>query len=212
MEYKADVRINEPFYLLRQSLELVNIAKQHKNPSPLIYASLECRIALEIMDLNLILSTVKPEDREQIMEDSKPKNGIDRVNRRVGSLKHKYQLFFQAIHELYDFDNKYYDYKKSKDLQYKLSTYIHSYHMTNKELEFDSENMQNCIKLIEDVDCFIKTSLPLKDNVYIILGVEIETLPDEDKIVLNEWKNSNSMEYFDLKKRLSANLKFRRKK
>jgi hypothetical protein len=164
------------------------------------------------MDLNLILSTVKPEDREQIMEDSKPKNGIDRVNRRVGSLKHKYQLFFQAIHELYDFDNKYYDYKKSKDLQYKLSTYIHSYHMTNKELEFDSENMQNCIKLIEDVDCFIKTSLPLKDNVYIILGVEIETLPDEDKIVLNEWKNSNSMEYFDLKKRLSANLKFRRKK
>lgn len=212
MEYKADVRINEPFYLLRQSLELVNIAKQHKNPSPLIYASLECRIALELMDLNLILSTVKPEDREQIIEDSKPKNGIDRVNRRVGSLKHKYQLFFQAIHELYDFDNKYYDYKKSKDLQYKLSTYIHSYHMTNKELEFDSENMQNCIKLIEDVDCFIKTSLPLQDNVYIILGVEIETLPEEDKIVLNEWKNSNSMEYFDLKERLSANLNFRRKK
>ncbi|WP_298346995.1 hypothetical protein [uncultured Algibacter sp.] len=212
MEYKPDIRINNPIYLLRQVTELLKIAKEYKNSSSLIYACLECRIALELLDLNLILSTVKAEEREQIIEDSKPKNGIDRVNRRVGSLKHKYQLFFQAVCELFDFGNEYYDYKKSKDLQYKVSTYIHSYHMSNEQLEFDSENMQNCLRLIEEVDNFIKTSLPIENGAYIVLGIEIETLPEEDKTVLNEWKTTNSMEYDELKERLSENLKLRREK
>ena len=212
MVYKPDIRINNPIYLLRQVEELLLIAEKHKNSSSLIYACLECRIALELLDLNLILSTVKAEERKQIIEDSKPKNGIDRVNRKIGSLKHKYQLFFQAVCELFDFGNEYFDYKKSKDLQYKVSNYIHSYHMSNGQLEFDSENMQNCLKLIKEVDNFIKTSLPIEDGAYIVLGIEIETLPEEDKVVLNEWKTSNSMEYGDLKEKLSENLKLRRDK
>lgn len=212
MEYKPDIRINNPIYLLRQVTELLKIAKKYNNSSSLIYACLECRIALELLDLNLILHSVKREEREQIVEDSKPKNGIDRVNRRIGSLKHKYQLFFQAVCELFEFGNEYYDYKKSKDLQYKVSRYIHSYHMSDEQLKFDSKNMQNCLKLIEEVDSFIKSSLPIENGSYIVLGIEIETLPDEDKAVLEDWKTSNSMEYDELKERLSENLKLRREK
>ncbi|WP_036154256.1 hypothetical protein [Maribacter forsetii] len=210
MEYKPDIRINNPIYLLRQVQELLLIAETHKNSSSLIYACLECRIALELLDLNLILHSVKSEEREQIIEDSKPKNGIDRVNKKIGSLKHKYQLFFQAICELFDFGNEYYNYKKSKDLQYRVSTYIHSYHMTDEELKFDSENMHTCLELIKEVDDFIKTSLPIEDGAYIVLGIEIETMPEEDKLVLNEWKSSNTMNYDDLKEKLSKNLTLRR--
>jgi hypothetical protein len=210
MEYKPDIRINNPIYLLRQVQELLIIAEHHKNSSSLIYACLECRIALELLDLNLILSTVKPVERLQILEDSKPKNGIDRVNRKVGSLKHKYQLFFQAICELFEFGNEYYDYKKSKDLQYKVSTYIHSYHMSDEQLQFESENMQNCIKLIKEVDSFIKGSLPIEDGAYIVLGLEIESMPEDDKIVLDEWKTSNTMTYELLKEKLLENLENRR--
>jgi len=89
MVYKPDIRINNPIYLLRQVEELLKLAQEYKNSSSLIYASLECRIALELMDLNFLLASVKPEEREQIITDSKPKNGIDRVNSKVGSLKYK---------------------------------------------------------------------------------------------------------------------------
>lgn len=210
MLYKPDVRINNPIYLLRQVQELLYIAINNKNSSSLIYACLECRIALELLDLNLILSTVKPEERLQILEDSKPKNGIDRVNRKVGSLKHKYQLFFQAICELFDFSNKYYDYKKSKDLQHKLSAYIHSYHMSNEQLKYESEDMQSCLNLINEVDSFIKGSLPKEDGAYIVLGIDIDAMPQEDKIILDQWKISHDMTYELLKEKLSKNLEKRR--
>ena len=75
MIYKPDVRINNPIYLLRQAEELIKIAKSNENVSSLIYASLECRIALELMELNFLLHSVKREEREQIIDDSKPKNG-----------------------------------------------------------------------------------------------------------------------------------------
>src|SRR5690606_27233646 len=124
----------------------------------LIYASLECRIALELLDLNFLLASVKKEDREQIMIDSKPKNGINQVDKQIvgGVLKHKYQLFFQAICEVCGFRNQYYDFKKSKNLQHELSEYIHSYHLTDDELKYGTEVMIKCHNLIVEVDDFIK--------------------------------------------------------
>lgn len=211
MIYKPEIRINNPIYLLKQVEELLKIATAHKNSSSLIYATLECRIALELMDLNFLLHSVTSNEREQIIIDSKPKNGIDRVNKKVGVLKQKYQFFLQAVCELLDVVNEYYDYKKSKELKYQVSTYIHSYHMTNEELKYDSENMQNCKNLILEVDEFIKSSLPEKDGTYTMLGMEIALMPEEDRQVLNEWKTSNTMTYVELKETLSENIKLRRK-
>lgn len=166
MHYKTDIRLNNPIYLLRQVEELLKIAKENKNSSSLIYASLECRIALELMDLNFLLHSVKREEREQIIIDSRPKNGIDRVNSKVGTLKYKYQFFLQAICEILDIGNERFDYKKSKDLQYELSTYIHSYYMNDLELEYNSNNMENCFNLILEADRFIKSSMPYKNGIW----------------------------------------------
>lgn len=212
MIYKPDIRINNPIYLLKQVEELLKIANTHKNSSSLIYASLECRISLELMDLNFLLHSVSASEREQIIIDSKPFKGIDRINKQVGALKHKYQQFLQAVCELLDVGIEYYDYKKSKDLQYKVSTYIHSYHMSNEELEYESENMKTCYNLILEVDKFIKSSLPEKDGTYTILGMEIASMPEEDRQVLNEWKTSNTMEYEEMKEILSKNIRLRREK
>ena len=212
MIYKPDIRINNPIYLLKQVEELLKIATTHKNSSSLIYASLECRIALELMDLNFLLHSVSPSEREQIIIDSKPFKGIDRVNKKVGVLKQKYQYFLQAVCELLDVGIEYYDYKKSKDLQHKVSTYIHSYHMTNEELEYESEDMKNCYNLILEVDEFIKSSLPEKNGTYTVVGMEIASMPEEDRQVLNEWKMSNTMEYEQMKEILAKNIKVRREK
>lgn len=205
MVYKPDIRINNPIYLLRQVEELLKLAQEYKNSSSLIYASLECRIALELMDLNFLLASVKPEEREQIITDSKPKNGIDRVNSKVGSLKYKYQFFLQAICEILGINNERYDYKKSKDLQYLLSTYIHSYHMDNPELEFNSVSMQKCLNLIIEVDKFIKSSMPYENGTWTMLGMEISSMPEKDREVLDEWKISTNMTYDQLKEKLSKN-------
>jgi hypothetical protein len=210
MIYKPEIRLNNPIYLLKQVDELLKIATKNKRSSLLIYASLECRIALELMDLNFLLHSVTRKERKQIIEDSKPKNGIDRVNRKIGVLKHKYQFFLQTICEILDVESKYYDYRKSKDLQYEISTYIHSYHMTSQELEYDSENMQNCLNLILDIDKFIKSSMPYKNETWTIIGMKIATMPEEDRKVLDEWKVSTTMTNKELKDILVENLELRR--
>ena len=128
--YKAEFRENDFIYLRRQAQELLLFANDHKNSNALIYGCLDTRIALEILDLKKILASVNSSEINIIIEESKPKNGIDRINKKQGSLKERYQLFYQAVCELLGVNDKYYDFKKSKDLQHKLSTYIHSYYMT----------------------------------------------------------------------------------
>jgi hypothetical protein len=210
MNYDPDVRINNPIYLLQQVEELIKIGESSLNTSSLIYASLECRIALELMDLNFLLHSVKPDERDKIIEDSKPKNGIDRVNTKVGSLKFKYQQFLLAVCEILEIDNKFYDYKKSKNLQHELSTYIHSYYLINVEIKYQSTYMQKCLVLIKEAISFIKSSMPFKNGIYTMLGMEISSMPEEDKLILNEWKNSTKMTYEELKEMLTLNHKKRK--
>ena len=207
-KYNQNIRENDPTYLLRQVQELLLIASTNKNSSALIYACLDSRIASEILDLKIMLHSVSVEERNIIVEESKSKNGIDRVNKKQGSLKEKYQLFFQAVCEILSVDAKFYDFKKSKDIQYKLSTYIHSYYMTNEDLKYNSVLMQNAIIIINEFQTFLTTSFPIKNESLIMTGINIATIPDNDKQILEEWKSSSSMSYEELKNRLKENQKF----
>ncbi len=202
--YNPNIRENDSAYLLRQVQELLLIAEHNKSSSPLIYACLDSRIALEILDLNIILHSVNKEERIQIIKNSKPKNGIDRVNKKEGGLKEKYQLFFQAICEVLNVNGKFYDFKKSKDIQYRLSTYIHSYYMTNEDLKYNSLLMQNAIKIIKEFEDFIKTAVPVENNSMVIIGTNFKNLPVNDKILFEDWKTS-SITYDELKERLRLN-------
>lgn len=202
--YNPNIRENDSAYLLRQVQELLLIAEHNKSSSPLIYACLDSRIALEILDLNIILHSVNKEERIQIIENSKPKNGIDRVNKKEGSLKEKYQLFFQAVCEVLNVNGKFYDFKKSKDIQYRLSTYIHSYYMTNEDLKYNSLLMQNAIKIIKEFEDFIKTAVPVENNSMVIIGTNFKNLPVNDKILFEDWKTS-LITYDELKEKLRLN-------
>jgi hypothetical protein len=155
-EYNPNIRENDPIFLLRNIQELLLIAKENKNSSALLYACLDCRIALEILDFNIILHSVDPIERQKIIEDSKSKNGIDRINKKVGILKEKYQMFFQVFCEIVGIQAKSFDFKRSKDLQYNLSSYIHSYYMNNSDLNYDSEIMKGAINIINEVIEFIE--------------------------------------------------------
>ncbi|MFY0713060.1 hypothetical protein J1D01_05245 [Seonamhaeicola sp. NFXS20] len=196
---------------MKQVEALMQLGFQNKNTSSIIYSCLECRIALELLDLNKILLSVKPEEKLKIIEESKPKNGIDKLGQKKEILKERYQLFFQAMNEVLCLNSKYYNFKKSKSLQFELSTYIHSYHMADEDLNFDSKNIQNAILLINEVDPFIKSSLIKKNNEYLCVGMEVESLPVEDKKLLIKWKNDFKMDYDELKKNLKKNVISRKK-
>lgn len=206
-EYNPRNRVNDPVYLIRQAEELLKIAKQNKNSSPLIYACLESRIALEWTDLYLILASVDEKDYRKILEESKPKNGIDKLNNKYKTLKEKYQLFFQALNELLDVKSNYYDFKKSKELQKNLSTYIHSYFMLENEINYESRKMQGVFPLINEVHTFIKTSLNYDGKTYTVIGLKMDSLPNQDKIILNEWKNNTQMTFDQLKEKLKISIK-----
>ena len=202
--YNSDFRENDFIYLIRQSQELLEFAKANKNSNTIIYACLDSRIALEILDLHKILLSVSDGEKLLILEESKPKNGIYTVDKKRGVLKEKYQMFFQAVCENLDVKDKYYDFKKSKNLQHKLSFYIHSYYMMAEDINFDSEIMQKAFVIISETHKFIKSSLHFNGEEYIAYG--IMTIPDNDKIILEEWKKSTKMEYEELKIKLKANL------
>jgi hypothetical protein len=153
----------------------------------------------------MVLASVGPEERIIIFEDSKPKNGIDKVGKKVGVLKEKYQLFFQAVCEIVEIDAKSYNFKKSKELQYNLSTYIHSYHLLNENLNYESTDMQQAIKIINETQTFIKASLMISGDYGSVVGMELSSLPEPDKQILEEWKNSTKMSYDDLKNKLMNN-------
>lgn len=210
-EYNPIKRENDPLYLLRQAQELCKIAKANENSSALIYSCLECRLALENLDLNLILASVNENERLQILEDSKPKNGIDSLNKKRGSLKHKYQQFLQAVTEILDLPSKYYDYRKSKDIQHQLSFYIHSYCFTESEIHYDSATMSKVFELVEDVNNFIFESLPRDGDSVIMMNMEIANMPQENRVLLDEWKKSDIEDFDELKKKLQVNLDKRQK-
>lgn len=205
-EYEPNNRVNDPVYLIRQAEELLKIAQKNKNSSALIYACLESRIALEWMDLYLILASVDENEYRKILDESKPKNGIDKLNNKYKTLKEKYQLFFLALNELLDIKSSYYDFKKSKELQNKLSTYIHSYYMLEDEINFDSEIMQNVFPLVKEVHDFIKTSLNYDGKSYTIIGLQINSMPENDRLILKEWKDDPQMTFDQLKEKLKLSI------
>jgi hypothetical protein len=211
MIYNSDIRINNPLYLMKQVEYLIKFGFENRNSSSIIYACLESRISLELLDLEKIKLSVNEKDRIEIIEESKPKNGIEKIGKNIGVLKERYQLFFQAICEVCLLEFKHYDFKKSKDLQNNLSKYIHSYYMNDSELEFDSQNIQDAILLIKDVDEFIRNSCFEKNGILFNGGIEIKSLKKEDQELLNKWKNNIKMNYKELKLELENNIESRKK-
>lgn len=210
MGHNANIRLNDPDWLIIQAKRLVDMANEHQNASSLIYACLEARLALESSDLQMILATVPEKLRPDFILASKPRHGINKLNKKVGSLKERYQLFILAIFEAVGFSTNFYDFKKSKELQGELSTYIHSYHFGSTQLQFDSHEMKVIPNLVEQVYSFIYATFYHDDGKHEIRSVDIVTLYPEDKAILDNWKVDTKMDFQDLVEQLRMNFNKRK--
>src|SRR5688572_1821671 len=148
MEHDSSIRINRSDWLIIQAQRLIHFGKKHNLASSFIYACLEARLSLEKADLEIILASISPEDRMEIIELSKTKNGIERQGKKIGALKEKYQIFIVNVFNAWEMQTNFYDFKKSKSLQNELSTYIHSYYFFETDMRADSLELKEVPELI----------------------------------------------------------------
>ncbi len=205
MNHNSNIRINRSDWLMIESQKLVQFAIQEKNSSYLIYACLEARLALEKLDLDIVLASIPDKDRLELIELSKPKNGIEKQGKKVGVLKEKYQKFIVAVFKLNGMETNYFDFKKSKSLQIELSSFIHSYHFLDDQMTTDSEEMQKVPMLIDQAEIFLRESTFIEGEGHSIKSVELETMPLIDKELLNDWKDNSKMTEDELLEKLKQN-------
>jgi hypothetical protein len=210
-EYNPTKRLQDPLYLTINAEILKSGAITLKSSSPLIYACVDLRTALELVEFIILLGSVSDELRPEIIELGKTKNGIDRANKKIKSLKEKFQLFYQAVCEVAKISGRSFDFKKSDDLQFRLSKYLHSFIRPPSDIDFDSEFMQSSLSLIDETIKFIQDYITYDNNELKIQSIDVNQIPADDLLLLEEWKNSTKMTYDELKKRLAENFNKRRK-
>lgn len=203
-DYNPTKRQQNPAYLVRHADEMKKLAIHTSSSSLLIYSCLDLRTTLEFIEINILLASVSEPFRQEILDTGKGKNGIDRVNKKIKTLKEKYQLFYQAICEILKVPGKFYDFKKSDDLQFQLSQYLHTYTRDQSEIEFESAFMQASIKIINETIKFIFDSLEVEPGRFKIQNMDVHQIPLDDLRVFEEFKNS-TMTYENLKDRLQNN-------
>jgi hypothetical protein len=172
---------------------------------------LEARLALEKTDLDIVLASIPVEDREEIVELSKLKNGIERQGKKVGALKERYQLFILNVYKAAGMETNFYDFKESKNIQNKLSSFIHSYYFFNTKMTADSVNLKPIPDLIDETENFLRKSTFIEGEGHAIRSIDLKDMFKEDKDLLNEWKGNIKMTEEELLDRLIENINARKK-
>ncbi len=165
---------------------------------------------MEKADLDIVLASAQPKERLAIIESCKPKNGIERQGRKIGALKERYQIFIVSVFEALGMKSNYYDFKESKRLQNELSSFIHSYYIFNEKITVDSEELSYIPSLISEVEKFVRKSFYVEGEGHTIKSLELKSMPEDDKELLNIWKNDRKMTKEELVERLSENAKKRK--
>jgi hypothetical protein len=210
-DYNPLKRENDQFYLITQAMGFIKLYQIAGNTNAPFYACLDCRIALEINDLHQILLSVPEEEHEEILENCRPRHGITKVDKGVGVLKERYQLYFQALNEVISLEGYYaYDFKKSRELQGELSKLIHSYWMIGAPLDYYSQFLDNAVELVKETETFIYSTTKVKGDKATRIGLRIDLLLQQDKALLEDWKTNSKMTYDELKARLMERQRGRR--
>lgn len=200
--YRPSQRIHEPPWLIWHAKDLLDKAKRQKDSSKVLYACFELRNCLEMVEFRMILASVEENERAQLMIDAKPRHGIRKVNDKVKSLKHKYQIFYKVACETIDRAGNPLDFSKSAELKEALSDYVHTYTRTPEELNFGSKYIKDAYEVIKDSIIFLESALNKKQNTYMLQNLSIMTLEEDDKKILNDWKNGIIEDEIELKRRL----------
>jgi hypothetical protein len=210
VKFNSSQRIHNFAWIIEQSRSLEEKAIRQKDSSKIIYCCLELRTALEMLEFLLVLGSVPTPSYDEIISLSQKQNGVDSLNKKIKAITFKNQTFFEVLCNLLNIPGGVFNYSLSQDYKHRLSQYIHTYTMLPENLLFESEFIQKSFELIREVRAFLEKSLNRDDNGYNISVVEYATMPEEDKIILEDWR-LDRIDKDIMKNRLWENILERRK-
>jgi hypothetical protein len=207
-KFNPQIRSHNLVWIIEHAKYLHDYAITTNNSSLVLYCCLELRNAIEILELKLLLASVNEDEREGIITLSKPKNGINKANNELKTLKSKFQDFYESVCKITGQTGVYFDYNKCEDMKHKLSQYIHTYTREEYEMYFDSTFIQEAFPLIYEVIRFLEYSLLYDGETYTIQCLS-KHLEPEDMALLEEWKQGKVKSKEELIDRLKLNIQLR---
>lgn len=187
--YKEELEFKIQRGLIWHAKDLLDKAIRQKDASKILYACLELRNCLEMVEFGMILASVEEEERAQLMVDAKPGQGINKVNDKLKSLKYKYQIFYKVVCETAGRLGNPFDFSRSASLKEKLSDYVNTHTRTPDELMFGSDYLKSASGIIQESIDFLEPASNKDKNSYTLQNLSIVTLNDEDKGIFDRWKN-----------------------
>lgn len=195
--FNASKRINEPTWLILKAQELLENSFKNKDASNLIYASLELRNALEVLEFDILLCATPIEDHESARNIGKVKNGISKLNKETKTLNNKRQKFIETVCKVYSREYTFFDYQLSKELKESLNNYIHTYTKKNHEFEFYDEFIIEGFNTCRKAITFISTSIN-NDTIPKVQSIVYKKLEDINKETLYKWLNNEITDVTEL--------------
>lgn len=193
-EFNTHERSNSPVWLICQINLLIKSAKQLSDTSLILYAALETRNLLELLELEILKTAVKGTDYAIFLREIKGKSGIQQMNKKYKSLKYRYQSFSSAASKAIFVEghglNKF-DIKITEEHCKELSNYIHIYTRDTEELKFESEYIQLGIQRIEEsLEYLLSNFFTVIDGGLTYGLFDFSSFPPYVKNEFNKWLES----------------------
>jgi hypothetical protein len=171
---------------------LLSNAIEQKSSTYISYAALEGRMIIERVEFDILVMAAHESVNTDWQDLIEKQNGIQKVNSKYKALRFKYQTFTEAFSKVIfdDLPVKPFEFRKAEDFQSKLSQYIHIYTRTSEEIKFESEYMQNGIKLIEETISFLENMFTIRDKSYIFGVLNFASLKNGFEVEFKNWLNT----------------------
>ncbi len=204
LQYDFHSRIQNPDWSIIHIKNLLELSRQNKNPSFVIYAAFKSRNLLERIEFELIIMSANSTFSIEDFENIKKMHGIKKANKKFNTLKFRYQTFTESFTKAVkpNLNLKTYNYKESDKLKEYLSQYLHLYSRTDNELEFESDFIQKGFQHIKASTDFIESYITKNANGIYFGVLDFMTIVEPMKIEFEKWLNETEQNNEKLTERL----------
>lgn len=192
-QYNAYKRREEATWIYAHVNNLLNAAIRKSDSTMVIYACFETRNFLEKLEFYIIMAALTLEERIKYMKNVENMRGLNSAfGKIIKERAYTYITFMNALCKaksvpfelLGDFD-----FKSSNRFKSDLNAYCHIYSRLQPELNFESDFIQNGLKLPVKVFNHLKDKKVLDDVKGItISGISVSELKGDSVIILEKWR------------------------
>lgn len=192
IQFSHNRRVNEFEWIVCQINNLIKTSDADCNSSYVLYACLESRNLLELLEFTILKLSMMPEEFNNKILFIEKKNGLEKCNKRIRTLNLKYQLFNSVCLKVgYDLNSQSLKIKEVIDLKSQLARYIHSYYLSNEELKFESGFIQEGKNFCEKaIILYRESTIVSGDGKRKISCFNPDTLSNGLKKIFEDWKKS----------------------